>query len=304
MSMPMVKLNPDHGADAPTGRTGPRHGEATGPEAEGPGSGLVHLDRIADRTVVTRLRTRSPLKVLVPRQRERAAWMIQGNFGGGLLEGDRIDLTLAVGPGAIGYVGTQGSTKIFRSEKNLGATQQMSASVADRALLVVAPDPVACYAGAIYDQVQRFDLTGTGSLFLIDWVTAGRIACAERWALDRYHGRNDIFLDGDHLYGDATLLDGTFGPVDAPFRTGRYNCLATLVLAGAQVDGLQRRFVEQAQALPVGSREPLIHSASAFEGGAVIRVAGVHTAQVTAFLHDKLRHVADRLGEDPWARKF
>ena len=298
-----MKLATDHLSSLPSGRTTARHDGASKPVDGEPGAGRVNLSRVVGQTVVTRLWATSPLKLFVPRQRQRSAWIITSNFGGGLVEGDHIDLTLHVGPGAIGYVGTQAATKVYRSEKNLGVTQVMRASIADQGLLVLAPDPVTCFAGAIYDQNQHFDLSGSGSLILIDWITAGRVAHGERWSLDRYRCRNDIYLDGVHQYGDATVLDRTFGPIGALFRTGPYNCLATLVLVGDQVESLARRFVDQIDALPVRPRESLIYSASTFEHGGVIRVAGVNTAEVAASLHDRLRHVADWLGEDPWARK-
>jgi len=269
-----------------------------------PGMGRVDLRRVAEQTVVTRLRSGSPLKLLAPRRRHRSAWIIVSNFGGGLVAGDHIDLSLNMGPGAVAYLGTQASTKVYRGVHGKGARQAMRVTVDHDGLLVVAPDPVTCFKEAVYDQVQRFDLKGSASLVLLDWMTAGRIARGERWAMRRYHCRNDIYLDDDHIYADATLLTPNVGPIDAPFRVGAYNCLATLVVVGDQFEQIARQFVDGVEAMPLGKRLPLISSASAFERGAVLRVAGISTSDVAAFLHDRIGRLANVLGEHPWARKW
>jgi len=150
----------------------------------------------------------------------------------------------------------------------------------------------------------RLALALNASLVLLDWLTAGRIACGERWTMRRYRCQNDVYIDGHHVYADATLLTKTFGPIDAMFRVGPYNCLATMVVVGNRLEGITRQFVDAVEARPLGNRLPMISSVSTFDRGAVVRVASTSTSAVTGFLRDRIRQLAGVLGEDPWARKW
>lgn len=272
--------------------------------ADGAGTGRVDLRRVGRKTTITRIRACNPLKLLAPRREDQSAWIIASSFGGGLVSGDRIDLSVNLGSGASAYMGTQASTKIYRSSQGQGASQAMRVTIDHEGLLVLAPDPVTCYRDAAYDQSQRFDLVGSASLVLLDWLTAGRIASGERWTMRRYRCQNDVYIDGDHVYADATLLSDTFGPIDAMFRVGPYNCLATMVVVGNRLKGIARQFVDDVEAIPLGDNLPMISSASEFDGGTVVRVASTSTSSVKGFLQNRIRQLADVLGEDPWARKW
>ena len=269
-----------------------------------PGSGHVDLDRVNGNTVVTRLRADNPLKLLVPRQRQCAAWVIASCFGGGLVAGDTLTTTVRLGDGAIAYLGTQASTKIYRGTRQMPCRQHMRVTIGDGALAVIAPDPVTCFADAVYEQRQRFDLHGDAGLVLIDWQTAGRVARGERWAFDRYYCRNDVYVDGTHALADATLLDTDDGPIAAPHRVGAYNCFATLAMIGSKVADLAENLASYIDARSVERHGPMVAAASRFEYGVLVRIAGRTTSQVNALLHKQLQPLTNALGEDPWARKW
>ena len=48
----------------------------------------------------------------------------------------------------------------------------------------------------------------------------------------------------------------------------------------------------------------LLVVASAIEGGALLRVAGFESEEVTRVLREQLGFLAGLLGDDPWARKW
>ncbi len=82
-----------------------------------PARGLLELSLVAGRTAATRSFATSPLKLLIPRRRTAAAWVYAGTYGGGLVAGDEIDLDVRIGPKALGVLGTQASTKVYRSPR-------------------------------------------------------------------------------------------------------------------------------------------------------------------------------------------
>ena len=269
-----------------------------------PGSGYIDLNRVNGDTVVTRLRADNPLKLLVPRQRQRAAWVIASCFGGGLVAGDTLAVDIRLGNGAVAYFGTQASTKVYRSTRNTPCRQNMRMTIGDGALAVIAPDPVTCFANAVYEQRQRFDLYGNSGLVLIDWQTAGRVARGERWAFNRYYCRNDVYVNEMHALADAMLLDTNHGPITALHRVGPYDCFAMMAMIGQKVADLAERLAAHIDARPVERHSPMVVAASRFKSGVLVRVAGRTTSQVNAFLHEQLQPLTNALGEDPWARKW
>lgn len=268
------------------------------------GDGRLVTANVDGLSTVTLSAATNPLKLLVPRPRATCAWAFASTFGGGLLAGDAIDLDVTVGEGTSLLIGTQASTKVYRSPHATPATQHIAATVADDALLALLPDPVTCFADAAYEQRQRFNVAPGGSLLLLDWITSGRLARGERWAFSRYLSRNDIVLGNHHAACDALLLDAEFEPIDAPHRMGRFDCYATLFIVGPRVTQGAAQLLAGIAAMTLGRNAPLLASASPFgDGGAVLRVLGESAQVVGAFLRERLAFAWPLIGEDPWSRK-
>lgn len=122
----------------------------------------------------------------------------------------------------------------------------------------MAPDPVQPFAGSLYAQKQIFDVESGGSLGLVDWVNEGRKARGERWAFERWRGRNEIWeVYGGHLrtkrmlVRDAVVLDGK----DVRGRMDGMGVFGTVLLRGPLFEPLADSFVEEFEALPrIGGR--------------------------------------------------
>jgi urease accessory protein len=269
-----------------------------------PGSGLIEVATVAGRPAVTRMRATAPLKLLAPRHHARCASVFTSTFGGGLVAGDHVDLRFHARAGTICWLGTQASTKVYKSRAGVGARQTLHAIVERDASLFSFPDPVACFAGARYEQRQRFDVEAGGGLVALDWYTSGRKAHGERWAFDRYSARTDVHLAGDHVLADAILLDAAAGPLDSRFRTGGFDCFATLVVVGEPVSRLADHVLAAVAVEPLAKSTSPLSSASPLRGGAVLRIAGDGPESVARYLRRHLSGVEELLGDDPWARKW
>jgi urease accessory protein len=274
------------------------------PTSRSNGYGRLRAERVDGETAVTLSSATNPLKLLVPRSRGNCAWAFASTFGGGLLAGDQIDLHVEVAAGASLMIGTQASTKIYRSPHGVAAEQSLHATIADGASLLVLPDAVTPFATACYQQQQRFDVAPTGTLVLLDWLTSGRLARGERWAFSRYRSRNDIFLGNHHALGDALLLDNQHEPIDAPHRMGRFDCYATLVAVGPRVRDGAGELLTAISKSRVEQNTPLLVSASSLADGVIVRLLGRSTEQIGTYLREQLTFVWDIAGEDPWLRKF
>jgi urease accessory protein len=221
-----------------------------------------------------------------------------------MVAGDRTHLEVAVDAGARCFLSTQASTKIYRNPNQLPCSHALSANVGDDALLILAPDPVQCFAESSYEQRQRFTLAATANLLLVDWMSAGRTARGERWNFRRYLTRNEIEREGKKLLIDALLLDSQDGALDSKFRGGRFNCLATVALLGPRLASDAKEIFEWCSAQPITAKANLVFAASPLHEGVLLRLAGTSVEAVGRAIHERLGFVRELLKDDPWERKW
>jgi urease accessory protein len=266
-----------------------------------PGWGALGVTRSGGKSVISRAYATSPLRLLTPGNHGRAAWIYTSSHGGGLVDGDCIVLEIEIGEDAAAFVSTQASTKIYRSP--CGTSAEMRARVATNGLLVVAPDPVVCFARSRYRQIQRFDLADRATLVLLDWISSGRHAAGERWAFDEYHGQIDVRLDGKLLVHDALALRAADG--DLARRLGRFDVLAVVVLVGTALRTVAASLISRVSRDAVVRRSDHLVAASALgDEGCVIRIAGCSVEQVGRTIRELLGFLPAMLGDDPWTRKW
>ena len=85
---------------------------------------------------------------------------------------------------------------------------------------------------------------------------------------------------------------------------GRFNCVALLVVSGPMVTAAAAQLLAEVEALPVVRRADLIVSASPIRQGAMLRIAGESSEEVSRQVRRHLAFVAEPLGDDPWMRKW
>jgi urease accessory protein len=252
-------------------------------------------------TVLQRSFATAPLKLFTTRGVTSACWVYAATYGGGVVGGDAIRLQVETGPGATAVITTQASTKVYRALRP--ASQHVTATIDDGALLVMLPDPVVCFSGAHFSQRQQFDLHDGGNLVLLDWITSGRHAVGERWAFDHYSSRNDIRRAGRRILYDTLLLDQEDGPVGE--RLGRFDVCLTAVITGPKVADAAAAVVLAAGALGVKRLPDLVTAAWRLpDGGALLRMAGFSVEQVGGALRRECSFLAELLGDDPFSRKW
>lgn len=218
-----------------------------------------------------------PLKLISPprnTQQHLSALVFLLSYGGGLVGGDSVSLSITVQPKAKLSIVTQGHTKIFKSASpHIVTRQTLNVLIQDGAALCLLPDPVQPFAESVYEQTQLFRLQGANaSLCLLDWVTQGRSARGENWDLVRWTGRNEIWwssvVDADTngakgrlLVRDAVKLDGTASlksPVVKELRDTMHGMgiFGTLILRGPLVKALGAFFLAEFAAMPrIGARD-------------------------------------------------
>ncbi|HYE04796.1 MAG TPA: urease accessory protein UreD [Planctomycetota bacterium] len=263
-----------------------------------PGHGRVAVARVEDQAAIISCAATSPLKLICQR-RGAAAWIYAASFGGGLMPGDDLALTIDVGPHARAFVTSQSATKVFRSDDGGEARSRIDARVGAAGLLALWPDPVACFADARFANRVRVDLAAHASALVVDAVTGGRLARGERWSFARYAARIELRRDGAPLAIEALTLDRADGDIGA--RLPGCGAYASALLVGP----LLRDLAGEVLAL-VGARDPAERpyvSASPLADGCALRVAAESAEAVHAALRRHLAALAPLIGGDPWSHR-
>lgn len=172
-------------------------------------------------------------------------------YGGGLLPGDHIEVSITLEPKTRMVVTTpQGSTKIFKTDPNNHGTapnvikghrnqmpankhlsdmskQTLDVKIGREAALCYLPDPSVPFENSRYAQVQTFtvDATAKGnersSLCVLDWVTQGRTSRGEDWNFRFWRGRNEVWALDEKtgksrlLLRDSVILDDENDDLDS-----------------------------------------------------------------------------------------
>jgi urease accessory protein len=267
----------------------------------GPGTGFLEVARVERRSVVRRASATSPLRLLTPGNHGSAAWVYVGSYGGGLLGGDDLRLTVRVGPEASVFLSSQASTKVYRS--GACASLQLAAEVAAGGQLIVWPDPVIPFAASTYRQEQRVDLAAGAGLILVDTLSSGRQASGERWQFAEYASRLKVGYHGQPIVLDALRLSPAEG--DLPRRLGRFDALGTVVIAGPRMrDAAQQLLAAAADRRVERGSDLLLSAAPLRDIGCLLRIAGRSVEQVSGTIRALLSCVSTLLEDDPWARKW
>jgi urease accessory protein len=205
-------------------------------------------------------------------------------YGGGLLPGDHINVSITLNPRTRLVVTTpQGSTKIFKTApgaarsrgSNAGddmSRQTLDVHIGSQAALCYLPDPSAPFKDSRYEQAQIFTVDGAqagnkrSSLCVLDWVTQGRTSRGENWDFQLWKGRNEVWAEDKSsgkrrlLLRDSVILDEVKNAereeeTDSSAhpnssggiirqRTWPHGIIGTLILYGPIFDQLGSYFIE------------------------------------------------------------
>ncbi|KAI8625317.1 UreD-domain-containing protein [Xylariaceae sp. FL1651] len=235
-----------------------------------PGEGRIVVKLLPNHiSALENITYQYPLKLISPFPKDDQASVLVFllSYGGGLVGGDQVNLSIEVQPNAKLSMVTQGHTKIFQSvAPDIVTRQKLRVHLRHDAALCLLPDPVQPFKDSIYEQVQVFNVGPGASLCLLDWVTHGRSARGENWDLTRWVGRNEVWASdvprhskSRLLVRDAVILDGT--PQSTQLQTlresmHRHAVVGTLILRGPMMRGAGEFFISEFAALPrLGARD-------------------------------------------------
>ncbi|KAL8170785.1 hypothetical protein V2J09_022589 [Rumex salicifolius] len=263
-------------------------------------TGYIVIQKVGDKSTVTRCFSKYPLKFILPNKvapsHIDAVWIYSLTYGGGIVCGDCISCSFTVGDGCTAVFTTQASTKVYKSVGAKCSQQILEARVGSGSLLVVIPDPVTCFSTARYSQSQVFRVVSDSNLVLVDWFTSGRY---------------ELVLE------NLLLEQDTFGQISEKMQN--YQVMAMVILLGPKLKLVQNEVQEDVKNIMSGnlhntsagygpntrtfSKLELIVSCSPFgpKGvGLIIRVASTKTEAVYRFLQQQLASLEPLIGVAPY----
>ena len=202
------------------------------------GKGQIVLSPFGDGSqALSTLSFQYPLKLISPRLLSQPCTSVfMMSYGGGLVGGDQIELSVNIQRGCKLSLLTQGSTKIFKQRKSEDeisppTSQSLRVKIDDGGLLALIPDPIQPFADSCYNQYQLFELHPNANLILLDWTNSGRPARGENWSLRSLRSRNDIYETTETgnrlLLRDTMILNSNVARSMYP-----HECFATVILRG------------------------------------------------------------------------
>ncbi|KAL4801771.1 UreD urease accessory protein-domain-containing protein [Aspergillus unguis] len=234
------------------------------------------VSSFCDSSAISTCSSTYPLRLISPpcRTHQKAALAFMMSYGGGLVAGDEVHLTVTVNPSARLALLTQGSTKVYKTScKTVRSRQTMTAEVGDGAALLLLPDPLQPFKDSAHEQVQAFHVHPSSSLFVLDWVSAGRTARGEMWEFTECRTKNEVYLQDGQKRGkllvrdNLVLCDSSSTFQDEMDGLGVFG---TLIIRGPLFDSVSECFMKRFSALarigPNGQRMKVGGSASDTEG--------------------------------------
>ncbi|CAC5419222.1 ureD [Mytilus coruscus] len=247
---------------------------------------------------VVTLKHSYPLKVLVPEHtgNPKCKWIFPIVFGGGLVGGDNVEIIIETKPNTCGLLTSQESTKVYHCEDDLLTTQKMNYIIGDNSLLCVLPDYCVCYKDANFLQTQNVQMTESGNIILLDWMTCGRSALKEQWLFKSYKNSIQIDVGSNTVYKDSIHIH------DVPGLKMKSS------MKNYQVPNIDWECYFYAPAVGESVKTDVICTVSTLQKGGMsglyLRFLAINTAQAYTVIKEIVDPLLPLLGADPFQNKY
>ena len=245
-----------------------------------------------NQTILAESEQQAPLRIVRAFQLDDGGSLVHlHNLSGGVLGGDRLDLTVEVGPGAVAQVTSTGATRIYRSRKNAEAAQQRcQIKVEGDGLIEYLPDQLIPFAGSHYRQETHIELGANAGLFWWETVAPGREAHNEMFAYELLQLKTSIRVLGNPIALEHMRIEPASRSIFSLARLGAYAYFSTFYICRAGIGSsrwseLERLLVELAEQLSRPSKT--VWGVSPLRAhGIVVRALSVSGSEIARHLPD------------------
>jgi urease accessory protein len=148
---------------------------------------LLEQDQARGKTVVKEQFSKVPLftqrALYLEESLPSMAYIYIMSPSGGILQGDRYRMDIALKNKACAHITSQGATRIYRMERNY-ATQILNIVVDEDAYLEFIPDQLIPYRDSRFYQVVNLKVHDHGTMIYSEMIVPGRVATGESFQYD------------------------------------------------------------------------------------------------------------------------
>ncbi len=167
------------------------------------------------------------------------------SYGGGLLQGDTVELDVDGRVGSRLFLGSQAHAHVYRSPDGRTSTWSLRATLED-ALAVVYLNPLIPHAQSLYRQRQVWRLMGASNLVLVEWFSAGRVKTGEVFAFESVETELELHLDSELLVIERMRIEPGIIACGSPMHFDDYRQWMNIYLIGHQAKDLAGLFTHEA----------------------------------------------------------
>ena len=212
--------------------------------------------RTGPRTSLESLHEAGALRLRLPRGPNCVATLV--NTGGGLVAGDRVEMTVAARPGTDLTLTSVAAEKVYRAGDAAITAVTTHLSVAEDAALAWLPQETILFDGARLDRSLTVTLAGTSTFLGAEMLVFGRLAAGETAMSGLLRDRWRIRRNGQLIFADETALDGAIGALlDRPALGGGARAVGLIVRVGTgqadHLDDLRAAFTGRADTVEAGA---------------------------------------------------
>lgn len=173
------------------------------------------------------------------------------SYGGGMLQGDRIDMHIECRDGSSLCLESQGNQHLYtRQDGKRGVFQNIQGEVGENSRVISLPQPTVMHEGSDFHQNQTWSLKASSQFILVDTFHIGRSENGERFSYRSYGSDIELRLDGEPIYLDRFQSQPDSMGTSSPTEFGPYAYSTNIYSFGEQARALHQEAV-RSMASPV-----------------------------------------------------
>lgn len=186
-------------------------------------------------TVLSRQSFRAPFHLSKPYWDGHALIVQVVNPTAGILEGDRLQSEITVGPGAGVLLTSPSASRVFQMKAGEAVFHQRL-EVAAGGWLETMPEPLVLHRGSRYRQTTEIAVADGGELFFSELLMPGRLARGESWAWDTLRLELSVRVGGEWILRERLQQSGAeLKALAALAGSGDGACFANVVMVSPRL---------------------------------------------------------------------
>lgn len=155
----------------------------------------------------------------------------------GILDGDRLQIDIAVQEGSRFKLFTQSFNKLHPMKS--GASQEMTLDLAKDAIFQYIPHPVIPFERSVFENRNTLHVHAGSTLIWGDIISSGRVHSGESFSFTSYRNNTRVFFDGKPEIFDNQLIIPSQQPVQSLLFYEGYTHQATLLYVSKKASDLK-----------------------------------------------------------------